>query len=333
MSQVTLANGAAFSAEPGTTILDAGLAQGIVLEHGCRTGRCGSCKARVVQGTTAPLRAPLSLTDAEAAEGWVLTCVSEALTDVQLDVEDLGPLADYPARLTPSRIDVLERVADDVVRVVLRLPATPPFGFLAGQHVDVTSPAGDKRSYSIASAPSAPGKVELQIRRVDGGRFSDYWFGAAKANDLLRFDGPRGSFFLRPVAGLDVVFLATGTGIAPILSMLAQLAATPDLQPRSVSLYWGGRQVEDHYLDPASALPGLRYVPVVSRGGASWQGARGHVQDVLLADVALGRAPGLAGAAVYACGSERMIHDARRALADAGLSPRRFHFDAFVGSD
>ena len=333
MSQVTLANGAAFSAEPGTTILDAGLAQGIVLEHGCRTGRCGSCKARVVQGTTAPLRAPLSLTDAEAAEGWVLTCVSEALTDVQLDVEDLGPLADYPARLTPSRIDVLERVADDVVRVVLRLPATPPFRFLAGQHVDVTSPAGDKRSYSIASAPSAPGKVELQIRRVDGGRFSDYWFGAAKTNDLLRFDGPRGTFVLHPVQGLDVVFLATGTGIAPILSMLAQIAATPGLQPRSVSLYWGGRHVEDHYLDPAAALPGLRYVPVVSRGGAQWQGARGHVQDVLLADVALGRAPGLAGAAVYACGSERMIHDARRALADAGLSPRRFHFDAFVGSD
>ncbi len=333
MSQVTLANGTAFSANPGATILDAALAQGVVLEHGCRTGRCGSCKARVVRGTTAPLRASLSLTDAEAAEGWVLTCTSEALSDVQLDVEELGPLAAYPARVTPSRIDALERVADDVVRVVLRLPPASPFRFLAGQHVDVTSPSGARRSYSIASAAAAPCKVELHIRRVDGGRFSDYWFGAAKADDLLRFDGPRGTFFLRPVAGLDVVFLATGTGIAPILSMLAQLAATPDARPRSVSLYWGGRHVQDHYLDPAAASPGLRYVPVVSRGGEQWQGARGHVQDVLLADIALGRAPALAGAAVYACGSERMIHDAQRALADAGLPPRRFHFDAFVGSD
>jgi len=333
MSLVTLANGAAFTAGPGTTILDAALAQGFVLEHGCRTGRCGSCKAHVVQGMTTPLRAPLSLTDTEEAEGWVLTCSSEAVTDVQLDVEDLGPLADYPPRVTPSRIDVLERVADDVVRVILRLPTTSPFRFLAGQYVDVTSPAGAKRSYSIASSAAVPGKVELHIRRVDGGRFSDYWFGAAKANDLLRFDGPRGTFFLRPVTGLDVVFLATGTGIAPILSMLAQLALTPDTQPRSVSLYWGGRQVQDHYLDPAAALPGLRYVPVVSRGGAQWQGACGHVQDVLLADVALGRAPALAGAAIYACGSERMIHDARRAMADAGLPQRRFHFDAFVGSD
>jgi CDP-4-dehydro-6-deoxyglucose reductase len=333
MSQVTLANGAAFSAEPGTSLLDAALAQGIVLEHGCRTGRCGSCKVRVVQGTTAPLRAPLALTDAEAAEGWVLTCTSAAVSDVHLDVEDLAALAGYPARVTPSRIDVLERVADDVVRVVLRLPPTSPLRFIAGQHVAVTSPAGATRSYSIASAATTTGKLELHIRRVEGGRFSDYWFGAAKVNDLLRFDGPRGTFFLRPVAGLDVVLLATGTGIAPILSMLAELAATPGSRPRSVSLYWGGRDVRDHYLDPATALPGLRYVPVVSRGGASWQGARGHVQDVLLADVALGRAPALDGAAVYACGSERMIHDARRALAEAGLPPRRFHFDAFVGSD
>jgi CDP-4-dehydro-6-deoxyglucose reductase, E3 len=333
MSRVTLSNGTAFSTEAGTSILDAGLAQGVVLEHGCRTGRCGSCKARVVQGTTAPLRAPLSLTSAEAAEGWVLTCTSEALTDVRLDVEDLGPLADYASRVTPSRVDVLEHVTDDVVRVVLRLPPASPFRFLAGQHVDVTSPAGVRRSYSIASAAATPGRVELHVRRVDGGRFSDYWFGAAQANDLLRFDGPRGTFFLRPVADLDVVFLATGTGIAPVLSMLAHLAATPDARPRSVSLYWGGRQVEDHYLDPAATMPGLRYVPVVSRGGPQWPGARGHVQDVLLADVAHGHAPALDRAAVYACGSERMIDDARRALAEAGLPPRRFHFDAFVSSD
>jgi len=266
MSQVTLANGTAFPTAPGATILDAALAQGIVLEHGCRTGRCGSCKARVLQGRTAPLRAPLSLTEAEAAEGWVLTCTDEALTDLRLDVEDLGPLADYPPRVTPSRIDVLERLADDVLRVVLRLPPASPFGFLAGQHVDVTSPTGARRSYSIASAAAAPGKVELHVRRVDGGRFSDYLFGAARANDLLRFDGPRGSFVLRPVAGLDVVFLATGTGIAPILSMLAQLAAMSDARPRSVSLYWGGRQVQDHYLDPSGALSGLRYVPIMSRG-------------------------------------------------------------------
>jgi len=333
MSQITLANGTAFSADPGTTILDAALARGIVLEHGCRTGRCGSCKARVAHGATAALRPQLSLTDAEVAEGWILTCRNEALTDLQLDVEDLGQLADYPARVTPSRIAALDRAADDVVRVILRLPPATPFRFLAGQHVDVASPAGFRRSYSIASAATASGKLELHIRRVAGGRFSDYWFGAAKPDDLLRFEGPRGTFFLRPVIGVHVVFLATGTGIAPILSMLAQLAAEPDMQPRSVSLYWGARHVQDHYLDPAAALPGLRYVPVVSRGDTEWKGARGHVQDVLLADVERCRALELAGAAVYACGSERMIRDAQRVLVNAGLPQGRFHFDAFVGSD
>ncbi len=333
MSQVTLGSGTTFLAEPGMSLLDAARASGIVLEHGCRTGRCGSCKVRVAQGKTAPLRAPLSLTPAEEADGWVLTCTSQAVTDLQLDAEDLGALAGFLPRVTPSRIDVLERVADDVVRVVLRLPPASPLRFLAGQHVDVTSPAGDRRSYSIASAASAPGKVELHIRRVDGGRFSDYWFGAARPGDLLRFEGPRGTFFLRPLAGLDVVFLATGTGIAPILSMLAQIAAMTGEPARSVSLYWGSRHAGDHYVDPTALLPGLRYVPVVSRDGARWQGASGHVQDVLLSDMASGRAPVLAGSAVYACGSERMIGDARRVLAEAGLPPRRFHFDAFVGSD
>ncbi len=334
MSLITLANGTAFDAEPGTTILDAALARGVVLEHSCRTGRCGSCKARVTHGATASLRAPTALTDEEIRHGWILTCTDEATSDVSLDIEDLGALAGIETRVTPARIDAIERLADDVVRVQLRLPPRSPFRFLAGQYVDVSSPTGVKRSYSIASAAASPERVELQIRRVDGGQLSGYWFDQAKVNDLLRFNGPRGTFFLRPVAGLELVFLATGTGIAPILSMLHQLAAMPsDEQPRSVSLYWGGRERADHYLDPAATFPGVRYVPVMSRGDAQWTGARGHVQDVLVHEVAHGQAPALAGAVVYACGSEAMIHGARRLLADTGLPARRFFFDAFVSSN
>ena len=334
MAQITLANGTRFSAEPGTSLLDAALAQGVVLEHSCRTGRCGSCKARVVRGSTASLRAPVSLTDDEARGGWILTCTDEASSDLELDVEDLGALAGIETRVTPARIDTLERLADDVVRVTLRLPPRSPLKFLAGQYVDVTSPAGVKRSYSIASAAAAGDRIELQVRHVEGGQLSAYWFGQAKANDLLRFNGPRGTFFLRPVAGLDVIFLATGTGIAPILSMLAQLAALPeDERPASVALYWGGRHREDHYLDPSAALAGLRYVPVMSRGDVAWTGARGHVQDVLIHEVAHGVAAPLANAVVYACGSEAMIHGARSLLLHAGLSQRRFFSDAFVSSN
>lgn len=334
MTSITLSNGTRFDAESGTSMLDAALAKGVVLEHSCRTGRCGSCKARVTHGTTIALREPVALSAEERERGWVLTCTNEATSDVQLDIEDLGALAGIETRVTPARIDAIERLADDVVRVTLRLPPRSPFRFLAGQYVDVTSPAGVRRSYSIASAAGAPEKVELQVRRVENGQLSAYWFGEAKANDLLRFNGPRGTFFLRPCTGLDVIFLATGTGIAPILSMLAQLAAmAPSEQPRSVTLYWGGRHREDHYIDPAPALAGMRYVPVMSRGDVEWTGARGHVQDVLAHEIAHGQAPALAQAAVYACGSEAMIHGARRLLTDLGLPEKRFHFDAFVSSN
>jgi CDP-4-dehydro-6-deoxyglucose reductase len=334
MPTVRLSNGTCFDALPGTSMLDAALAAGIVLEHSCRTGRCGSCKARMVRGTAAHLRPPQSLTDAEVGQGWVLTCTDEATSDVELDLEDLGALVGIATRVTPARIDALERLADDVVRVTLRLPPKSPIRFLPGQYIDVTNPAGTRRSYSIASAATDPGKVELHIRRVDGGELSAYWFGQAKPNELLRFNGPLGTFFLRPVAGVDLVFLATGTGIAPIVSMLHQLAAlAPAERPRSVSLYWGGRHREDHYLDPSPLLDGLRYVPVLSRGDTGWHGARGHVQDVLVHEVAHGLAPALAGSAVYACGSDAMIHGARRLLADNGLPPRAFHSDAFVSSN
>ena len=333
MPVITLANGRQFEATPGTTLLDAALSHGVVLEHSCRTGRCGSCKARVTNGSTANLRPPTALTDDELVRGWVLTCTDEATSDVHLDIEDLGALGGIETRVVPARIDAIERLADDVVRVRLRLPPRSPLRFLAGQYVDVTGPAGVKRSYSIASSAAAPDRLELQIRRVDGGALSAYWFGQARPNDMLRFNGPRGTFFLRPVGGLDVILLATGTGIAPIMSMLSQLAAaSDDNRPRSVSLYWGGRHREDHYLDPSAALEGLRYIPVLSRGDVDWHGAQGHVQDVLLNDVAHGRAPSLARAVVYACGSEAMIHGARNLLADAGLSPKRFYFDTFVSS-
>lgn len=334
MSKITLANGTSFTAEPGATVLDAASASGVVLEHSCRTGRCGSCKARVTHGGTRALRPQTALRDDELKAGWILTCTDEATSDLSLDIEDLGALEGIETRVTPARIDTIERLADDVVRVQLRLPPRSPFRFLAGQYVDVTSPAGVKRSYSIASAAAAPDKVELQIRRVDGGQLSAYWFEQAKANDLLRFNGPRGTFFLRPVAGLHVVFLATGTGIAPVMSMMRQLADMPaEALPRSVTLYWGGRHREDHYLDPAAVLPGVRYVPVMSRGDVDWTGARGHVQDVLVHDAAHGKAPALAEAVVYACGSEHMIHGARRLLADTGLPERRFFYDAFVSSN
>ncbi|CAN5737586.1 CDP-6-deoxy-delta-3,4-glucoseen reductase [soil metagenome] len=329
MPIVTLANGRSFAAERGTSVLDAALAHGLTLEHSCRTGRCGSCKAQVLGGASAVLRDEVSLTAEEAAAGWILTCTREAQTDLSLDVEDLSALAGISPKTLPCRINALELVAPDVMKVSLRLPPNSGFAFLAGQYVDVIGPGGIKRSYSVASDMRSAGQLELHVKRVEGGAMSAYWFEQAKPNDLLRFRGPLGTFFLRDLTGLDVIFLATGTGYAPVHSMLMHLAAlSPERQPASASVYWGGRVPQDLYADAANTPANVQFTPVLSRADTSWAGARGHVQDVLLVDH-----PSLDNAAVYACGSDAMIHSARTALTAAGLRPKRFYSDAFVSSN
>ncbi|HWH83107.1 MAG TPA: FAD-binding oxidoreductase [Burkholderiaceae bacterium] len=329
MPTVTLANGRRFSAERGVSILDAALASGFVLEHSCRTGRCGTCATRVTSGDTLPLRQEVSLTEEDSKASRVLTCVREAVTDVAIDSEDLSALAGIAPKTLPCRIDTLTRIAPDVIRVELRLPPNAGWAFRAGQYVDVSGPGGLRRSYSIASDMRRADRIELQVRRVESGAMSDYWFDSARVDDLLRFRGPLGTFFLREVNGLDVTFLATGTGYAPIQSMLCQLAARPpDERPASVRLLWGGRLPQDLYADPLRNVDlAMSFTPVLSRATEEWTGARGHVQDVFLAT-----APRLERTSVYACGSDAMIRSARAALLAAGLPTNRFHSDAFVSS-
>ena len=181
----------------------------------------------------------------------------------------------------------------------------------------------------MANAPAEDKLLELHIREVPGGVLSSYWFGAANANDLLRLHGPLGTFFLRGTSGMHLVFLATGTGIAPVKSMLEGLKAMPaDEQPTSITVYWGGRTKQDLYWRPDGATAAAcRFEPVLSRAGADWNGTRGHVQQALLAET-----PDLLRTLVYACGSDAMIHDARETLLSAGLPPKHFHSDAFVCS-
>jgi CDP-4-dehydro-6-deoxyglucose reductase, E3 len=328
MSIVLLSNGKTFTASSEVTLLDAAKASGLVLEHSCRSGRCGSCKAELLSGTVIPLKPDLSLSAAERAKGWVLTCASAVTTDAVLAIEDLGLPADITVKTLPCRVASLDRLAPDVLKVELRLPPNVNFRFLPGQSIDVIATGGQRRTYSLADVPSAGGGLELHVREVPGGAMSNYWFEHAKTNDLLRLEGPRGTFFLRNVANLDVVFLATGTGIAPIKAMLTQLArATDGPPPRSVHLLWGGRRAADLYWQPGAGNNRLRYTAVLSRADDSWTGARGHVQDVLL-----GAPPAWDQAVVYACGSSAMIEGARTAVVAAGLPANRFFSDAFVSS-
>ena len=328
MPLISTLNGKHFEAESNETLLDAALRANVILEHSCKTGRCGSCKSKVAVGNTMAVMDESGLTLREKLSGWILTCARSALDDVQLSVEDLGDFKLSPAKTYPCRIQSLDKLAPDVLKVVLRLPPQQPLAYLSGQYVDMIGPGGMRRSYSMANALSAEKCIELHIRQVPDGAMSQYWFEQAKPNDLLRLNGPLGTFFLRDVAGLDLVFLATGTGIAPVKAMLEGLADVPEpRRPRSIAVYWGGRTAQDLYWSPVATTVEHRFIPVLSRPDAVWAGVRGHVQQALMSDKPL-----LSQTVVYACGSDAMIHSARQALTAAGLPERRFHSDAFVPS-
>lgn len=327
MFTVTIANGKTFTATEGESLLDAALRQHITLDYSCRTGRCRTCLSRVNTGTTIALREETGISAAEQADGYVLTCVRGACSDILLDIEDLDDVTLPDPKTVPCRIQSLDKLSHDVVRVMLRTPPTTPLAFLPGQYIDVIGAGGLRRSYSMANAPQDDHLVELHIREMPDGQMSQYWFRDAKPNDLLRLRGPLGTFFLRGQAGKDLVLLATGTGIAPVKAILEGMAAlAEEARPRSVTVYWGGRHREDLYWQPPEQS-GVRFVPVLSRADEAWTGARGHVQDVMLREH-----PYLADTLVYACGSDAMIHGAQAKLHAAGLPERQFHSDAFVCS-
>jgi CDP-4-dehydro-6-deoxyglucose reductase len=328
MLKIQTTHGKAFSQSVGQTLLDAAAKSGIGLPYSCKTGRCSTCKCKVFSGQSVATVDELGLTSEEKAQGFILSCVRSALTDMLIEVEDLGDQVIPKVKTLPTRISSIEKMAPDVLRVKLRFPPNTQFTFLAGQYVDVIGPGGIKRSYSVANAPASDNQLELHIRAVQSGAMSQYWFDQAKANDLLRIHGPLGSFFTRPFTGLHLVFLATGTGIAPVKAMLEQLATAPlDNQPLSATLYWGSRQLKDLYAEPSQWHRALRYVPVLSRALDDWTGARGHVQNFLLSEM-----PDLTNTVVYACGSYAMIQSAKVELTQAGLPAKRFYSDAFVPS-
>lgn len=320
--------GKVFSQTDSQTLLGSASEAGINLPYSCKTGRCSTCKCKVLSGQSTALIYEIGLTADEKAQGFILSCVRSASTDMLIEVEDLGDQVIPEVRTLPARISSLEKLAPDVLSVKLRFPPNSSLAFLAGQYIDVIGPGGLRRSYSVANAPAADNQLQLHIRAVQGGAMSYYWFDQAKVNDLVRINGPLGSFFMRPLTGLHLIFLATGTGLAPVKAMLEQLTNAPAVdQPLSVTVYWGGREQQDLYINPSQWYPALRYVPVLSRAPEGWTGTRGYVQKALLADV-----PDLTRTVVYACGSDAMIQSAKAALTQAGLPDKRFYSDAFVPS-
>lgn len=325
-------SGHAFRVEPGQHILDAGLAQGLGLPYSCKTGICGTCKGHLAAGKIEHGEvSDHALTAADRSAGKVLLCRASALSDCAIQLREVDNTV--RPEIFPCRVSGLERLRDDVMRMRVRVPMNRKLRLLPGQYVEFLLKDSQRRSYSVATPPMPDGldEVEFHIRHVEGGLFTDALFSTVKERDMLRFEGPLGSFFLREDSRKPVVLLATGTGIAPILAMVEHvLSKHRDGTPtRPMSLYWGGRAIEDLYLLEGAqrwAQAGrLRLVPVLSRAHAEWAGRRGYVQDAVIADV-----PDLSGHEVYACGSPAMVEGARNAFRGrAQLPEESFFADAF----
>lgn len=321
---ITAAGGRSFELEPDESVLAAAERHGITLAYSCRAGRCSTCKALPREGTTRALQPELGLQTSEREEGWILTCVRTAETDVVLAVDSEVDQALPAPRTLPARVNRIQPAAPGVMKVWLRLPPSAQWDYLAGQHVDVIGPGGIRRSYSIANA-SDDEHVELHIARLDGGAMSSYWFEQAAAEDLLRIHGPLGTFFAHESDG-PLIFLATGTGAAPVQALLREHRER--WSATDVAVYVGARTEEDLYWRPDDGWPASwRYVPCLSRPDDDWEGIVGYVQDAAARDLST-----FDDATVYACGSEGMIRGARELLVQAGLDPNRFHADAFVST-
>jgi CDP-4-dehydro-6-deoxyglucose reductase, E3 len=315
-------------ADDGETILAAALRCGLHLPYACRNGACGACKAMIDQGMVDHGNAqPHALSVDERNRGLALLCCAKPLTDVTVEIHELRASGDIAPRIAPCRVDSLDRITEDVAVLRVKLPADERLMFLPGQYVDILMADGQKRSYSMANPPHDDGYLEFHIRHVPGGAFTSHVFSGMKVKDILRFEGPHGNFFLREESDRPILMLATGTGFAPVKSMLEHAFHIGLTRP--IHFYWGGRHGTDLYmlslLNEWQNQPNFRFVPVLSRPDPDWAGRTGHVQDVALADF-----PDLEGFQVYACGAPSMVEAAHRALTGKpGLPADEFYSDAF----
>jgi CDP-4-dehydro-6-deoxyglucose reductase, E3 len=325
-----------FSLESNQFILQAALAQNIVLPYGCKDGACGSCKAHIVSGTIE--QGPHSagaLRQEEIDKGYALLCCAKACSDLVIEARVLAAVGDIPIKKMPCRVSSIERVAPDVIKLMLQLPATEKLRYLAGQYIEIIMRDGTRRPYSMGCAPHLAEQVELHIRHMPGGKFTDGLFGvstpAMKDRDILRFEGPLGTFFLREDSSKPIVLLASGTGFAPIKAVIEH--ALMKAVDRPMTLYWGGRRPRDLYMHQlclqwAAGHPGFNYVPVISDAlpEDSWTGRSGFVHKAVMADF-----PDLSAYQVYACGAPIVVDSAQKEFVEiCGLPREEFYADSFV---
>ena len=331
--QITIRpSGHAFECAAGETVLQAAMRADLMIPYGCRNGACGTCKGRILEGEVDfGAHQPSALTDDEKRRGLALFCVARPKTDLVIEVREVRRAGDIQVKRLPCRIESIDKRAADVAVVRLKLPVNERLQYLAGQYLDFLLKDGHRRSFSIATPPHADELIELHIRHTPGGFFTDQLFNTFKGREILRFEGPLGTFYLRETTDKPVIFVAGGTGFAPIKAMIEHMLF--HRIPREIVLYWGARAKRDLYMPE---VPGrwqqehanFTFIPVLSEPSAedAWPGRTGFVHRAVMDDF-----KDLSGYQVYACGAPAMIDAAKRDFTTLrGLPDEEFFADSFT---
>ena len=320
-----------FTCDDGATVLDGAMAADLMLPYGCRNGACGTCKGRILSGEVDfGEHDPSTLTDEEKLSGLALFCRAVPRTDVVIEVKEVRRLGDLQIKRLPCRVESIDKPAPDVAIVKLKLPANERLQYRAGQYIDFLLRDGRRRSFSLANAPQDDALLELHIRHIPGGVFTDPLFAQYKGREILRFEGPLGTFFVREESDKPILFVAGGTGFAPIKAMIEN--AFHHRHQRQMVLYWGVRGKRDLYLPHLPSRwqqehSNFTFIPVLSEPAPDddWPGRTGLVHQAVLDDFT-----DLSGYQVYACGAPVMIDVARRTFVERGLPEDDFFADSFV---
>jgi CDP-4-dehydro-6-deoxyglucose reductase len=319
-----------FTATAEETILEAGLKHGIVLPYGCQNGVCGACKGKIVQGTVDHGKyQSLTLTDADIAAGLTLFCCAKPSSDLIVEGAEINGIRDIQVKTLPTRVHKLVKLAEDVMAIYLRLPANERLQFLAGQYIDIIMKEGKPRSFSLANAPHDDEFLQLHVRNIVGGNFTHHVFTEMKERDILRIKGPMGTFFLREDSSKPIIFVASGTGFAPVKAIIEH-ALYIGLQ-RPMHFYWGARVLADLYMFNLAReweTRGVKFTPVLSEPTEEdkWSGRQGFVHQAVMEDYS-----DMSGYQAYVCGAPIVVESAHRDFTTLrGLPNEEFFSDAFT---
>jgi CDP-4-dehydro-6-deoxyglucose reductase len=329
---VTIQNsGHSFEVRPSQTVLQAAIEADIHIPYGCRNGACGSCKAKLVLGKVMHDDYQTSaMTDAELAAGNTLLCCARPQTDIVVECREVGGLTGIKPRILPARVAKKEQLSHDVISLHLQLPASERLQFLAGQYIEFILKDGKRRAFSIANAPHDAEFIELHIRVIPGGQFGEYVANELQEKAILRLEAPFGNFFLREDSQKPMIFVAGGTGFAPVKGIIEHILHNNI--KRDIILYRGARVAEDLYMNDlcekwAEMLPNVTYIPVLSEPVASdnWAGRTGLVHQAVLDDI-----KDLSAYQAYVCGAPIMCEVAHTSFVQQGLDADEFFSDAFT---